>query len=78
MDNFRNIMNENQLEKKINPIEVYETLDRKSIAGPLRVAQEYILKKWFESYKDNKDVIIKLHTGGGENINRLADITIKN
>ena len=49
MVNFRNIMNENQLEKKINPIEVYETLDRKSIAGPLRVAQEYILKKWFES-----------------------------
>ena len=78
MVNFRNIMNENQLEKKINPIEVYETLDRKSIAGPLRVAQEYILKKWFESYKDNKDVIIKLHTWGGENINRLADITIKN
>lgn len=68
MVNFRNIMNENQLEKKINPIEVYETLDRKSIAGPLRVAQEYILKKWFESYKDNKDVIIKLHTGEGKTL----------
>lgn len=27
MVNFRNIMNENQLEKKINPIEVYETLE---------------------------------------------------
>ncbi len=68
MVNFRNKISERQLNKKINPTEIYDTLDRKSIAGPLRPTQKSILEKWFDDYKDNKDVIIKLHTGEGKTL----------
>ena len=52
-------------ERKINPIELYDTLDRKSVTGPLRPAQEIILKEWYANHKNEKDLIIKLHTGEG-------------
>ena len=29
------------------PIELYGTLDRKSVAGPLRPAQEIVLSEWY-------------------------------
>ena len=32
---------------KTNPIELYGTLDRKSVAGPLRPAQEIVLSEWY-------------------------------
>jgi replicative superfamily II helicase len=53
---------------KLNPVEIYDSLDRKSEAGPLRPAQNYILEKWYSKYIDNKDVIIKLHTGQGKTL----------
>ena len=42
MVNFKNKLKEKQLEKKTDPIELYKTLDRKSVAGPLRTStREY-------------------------------------
>lgn len=55
-------------ERKINPIELYDTLDRKSVTGPLRPAQEIILKEWYANHKNEKDLIIKLHTGEGKTL----------
>lgn len=55
-------------ERKINPIELYGTLDRKSIVGPLRPTQEYVLKEWYEKRRDDRDLIIKLHTGEGKTL----------
>lgn len=54
--------------KKIDPIELYDTLDRKSVAGPLRPAQEYILKEWNQNHRRDRDLIIKLHTGEGKTL----------
>jgi replicative superfamily II helicase len=55
--------------KKINPCEIYDTLDRQATKGPLRVpVQESVLKKWFEEYNNKKDVIIKLPTGEGKTL----------
>ena len=68
MVNFKNKLKEKQLEKKIDPIELYETLDRKSVVGPLRPAQESILNQWFNSHKDDRDLIVKLHTGEGKTL----------
>lgn len=68
MVNFKSRLNEKRLEKKVNPIEIYDTLDRKSITGPLRSAQEYILCEWYKSKKDDRDLIIKLHTGEGKTL----------
>ncbi|HBV6183115.1 TPA: DEAD/DEAH box helicase family protein [Klebsiella pneumoniae] len=52
----------------INPLEIYESLDRRSVAGPLRPSQLEILNKWWGMYKDKKDNIIKLHTGEGKTL----------
>ena len=54
--------------KITNPIELYNTLDRKSIAGPLRSVQEYALDEWYNNRKDERDLIVKLHTGEGKTL----------
>lgn len=53
---------------KTDPIELYGTLDRKSVAGPLRPAQEAILSEWYAKRRKDKDLIIKLHTGEGKTL----------
>ena len=40
---FKKKLASRTIEPKTNPIELYETLDRKSVAGPLRPAQELSL-----------------------------------
>ena len=54
--------------KITNPIDLYNTLDRKSIAGPLRPVQEYALNEWYNNRKDERDLIVKLHTGEGKTL----------
>jgi len=54
--------------KKINPLELYESLDRESDKGPLRSVQETILKNWFHNYYEEKDIMLKLHTGQGKTL----------
>ncbi len=68
MVDFSKRINKTSIEKKINPIEIYETLDRASDKGPLRPAQLSILDSWFNNFKDKKDVILKLHTGQGKTL----------
>lgn len=51
-----------------DPIELYNTLDRKSMVGPLRPAQHYALNEWYDNRKNDKDLIIKLHTGEGKTL----------
>lgn len=54
--------------KITNPIDLYNTLDRKSIAGPLRPVQKYALEEWYNNRKDERDLIVKLHTGEGKTL----------
>lgn len=54
--------------KPASPIELYETLDRRHDKGPLRPAQEAVLKEWYEKRADARDVIVKLHTGQGKTL----------
>lgn len=54
--------------KTINPIEIYSSLDRKSATGPLRPIQNQLLSNWFEYHQDDRDLIIKLHTGEGKTL----------
>lgn len=55
-------------EKQLDPIQIYETLDRESDKGPLRPAQEAVLGQWFKDRRDRRDVILKLHTGQGKTL----------
>lgn len=68
MIDFKKKLNYATVERKIEPCELYSTLDRKSVAGPLRPAQEYILKEWYLDHRDDKDLVIKLHTGEGKTL----------
>ncbi|HMH21542.1 MAG TPA: DEAD/DEAH box helicase [Puia sp.] len=55
-------------DKTTNPIAIYDSLDRASDKGPLRPAQSAVLEDWYHSYKEKKDVIVKLHTGQGKTL----------
>ena len=51
-----------------DPVALYDTLDLASDKGPLRPAQEAVLKRWYEEYADVRDVILKMHTGQGKTL----------
>lgn len=68
MIDFKKRLNKSEIVKKKNPIKIYESLDRRSVAGPLRSAQHKILDEWYKSRKDEKNLIIKLHTGEGKTL----------
>jgi len=68
MIDFRKKLDKTEVEKKINPIEIYDSLDRRSDAGPLRPAQKLILEEWFNTRIHEKDLIVKLHTGEGKTL----------
>ncbi|PSN16706.1 DEAD/DEAH box helicase [filamentous cyanobacterium CCT1] len=68
MIDFKKRLGLKSIEKKTNPIEIYDSLDRKSETGELREVQKEILNKWWESRKEDKDLIIKLHTGKGKTL----------
>jgi len=55
-------------EKPIDPVELYDTLDRAHDKGPLRPAQLSVLSLWNDSHSTNRDVIVKLHTGQGKTL----------
>jgi replicative superfamily II helicase len=54
--------------KELDPIKLYSELDRKSDTGPLRPAQDFVLREWHENRRESTDEIIKLHTGQGKTI----------
>ena len=55
-------------EAPVNPIEIYQQLDRASDKGPLRPAQEAVLAEWDSRSRNDPDVILKLHTGEGKTL----------
>ena len=57
-----------KMEKKTEPLELYNTLDRKSAAGPLRSVQTEILDEWYKNRRMERDIIIKLNTGDGKTL----------
>jgi replicative superfamily II helicase len=68
MIDFTKRLNKGVIERKIDPIEIYDTVDRKSVTGPLRPAQKAILESWYRTERDKKDIIVKLHTGEGKTL----------
>lgn len=68
MVDFKTKLKRTEIIKKTEPLELYNSLDRRSVAGPLRPAQKKILGDWYSLRKDEKDLIIKLHTGEGKTL----------
>lgn len=68
MVDFKKRLKKKEIVKKIDPVEIYDSLDRRSETGPLRGSQKKILSEWFDNRKDSKNNIIKLHTGEGKTL----------
>lgn len=68
MVDFRKRLAGKKAERPIDPIKLYDTLDRAHDKGPLRPAQLSVLKEWFENHLGDQDVIVKLHTGQGKTL----------
>ena len=68
MVDFKKKLGKGQIDKKVDPLEIYNSLDRRSITGPLRPAQNQILSSWFADLQNNRDLIVKLHTGEGKTL----------
>jgi replicative superfamily II helicase len=54
--------------KAVDPVELYDKLDRASDKGPLRPAQAAVLTDWHANRRSERDLIIKLHTGQGKTL----------
>jgi replicative superfamily II helicase len=54
--------------KILDPLGIYDSLDRAHDKGPLRPAQLSILQDWFQHRQAERDVIVKLHTGQGKTL----------
>lgn len=52
----------------VDPVKLYGSLDRAHDKGPLRPAQEAVLEEWFRSRRNDRDIIVKLHTGQGKTL----------
>lgn len=68
MIDFNSMMNAQQTPVSVDPVDIYNTLDRTAAAGPLRPVQEEVLNEWFANRFNDRDVILKLHTGEGKTL----------
>ena len=68
MVDFKKKLGKKVILKKVNPLEIYDSLDRKSETGPLRPAQEFILNEWYSNRQNDNNLILKLHTGQGKTL----------
>ena len=68
MVDFSKRLSDKKIEALIDPIKLYETLDRAHDKGPLRPSQEAVLSEWFSARRDERDLIVKLHTGQGKTL----------
>lgn len=68
MVNFKNKLKQYTPEKPIDPIEIYDNLDRTAQAGPLRDSQIDVLSEWYRERFIERDIVVKLHTGEGKTL----------
>lgn len=68
MVDFKKRLSKKPTEKSIDPIELYERLDRASDKGPLRPIQKGVLEEWHKSRRSSRDIILKLNTGQGKTL----------
>ena len=53
--------------RTVDPIEIYRRLPKRPGINDLYTSQAEVLKAWFDRRKD-RDVVVKVHTGGGKTL----------
>lgn len=77
MVNFSKRITGSKTKKPLDPIALYDTLDRATDKGPLRPAQVAVLETWFKVRQTDRDIIVKLHTGQGKTLIGLLMLQAK-
>ena len=77
MVDFSKRLAKKDITKRIDPIDLYDTLDRASDKGELRTAQRAILSEWHNALRSSRDLIVKLHTGQGKTLIGLLMLQAK-
>lgn len=54
--------------KAVDPVEIYNSLDRAHDKGPLRPSQLVVLNRWHRQLRQRRDLVLKLHTGQGKTL----------
>jgi len=68
MVRFERLLGKGKITKPIDPIEIFNSLDKEIGKENLRDTQKDVLKEWYEKYQNQKDNIVKLHTGQGKTL----------
>lgn len=54
--------------RPLDPVELYDTLDRASDKGELRSVQRAVLEQWHANLREKAQLVVKLHTGQGKTL----------
>ena len=57
MIDFKSMTDSDEDIVPINPLEIYEQLDRQSDKGDLRDTQKSVLSEWMEKYRDKEKMV---------------------
>ena len=68
MVNFGKLLKSDKSSRSLNPVDIFERLDKTSGKDELRDSQRATLQEWFAKARAQKDVVIKLHTGQGKTL----------
>ena len=68
MIDFKELITGGVPQNILEPLEIFEKLDKKVGKEYLRNRQIEILRNWHEKFRTQKDTIIKLHTGEGKTL----------
>ena len=67
MVDFRTLRQSKAKPKPVKPREIFNSLPRPSGINDLYASQAEVLDAWFER-RDEQDIVVKLHTGGGKTL----------
>jgi replicative superfamily II helicase len=65
---FSKLLEKKSLGKEIDPVAIFERLDKETSKEYLRPPQTEVLSEWHQKFRSRKDSIIKLHTGQGKTL----------
>jgi replicative superfamily II helicase len=67
MVDFKKLREENKQSVVIHPIEIFRRLPKPPGINDIYTSQAEVLENWFQR-RNEKDIVIKLHTGGGKTL----------
>jgi replicative superfamily II helicase len=68
MTDFNKLRQSKTILSTIEPLEIFRRLPKPAGINDLYNSQAQVLNQWFERRNDEKDLVIKLHTGGGKTL----------